>query len=139
KGVFLQLQGRGEEATAEFEKARAQLEGELEELEGDDRLHSALGIAYAGLGRAEDAIREGDRGLSLMGPETDVNKSTYRMEDLAVIHAMLGNGQEAIQVLEVLLDAPGDYSGSMLARDPRFVELRDLPGFQSLLDRHGSN
>ena len=59
------LMGEPELAHASYDSARAILEKELDAHPDDHRIHSALGIAYAGLGRKEEAIREGKRGVEL--------------------------------------------------------------------------
>ena len=45
-------------ARADYDTARVLLETKLREQPQDERLHSSLGIAYAGLGRVKEAIRE---------------------------------------------------------------------------------
>jgi serine/threonine-protein kinase len=133
RGYLRHLQGNRIEAQAEFDEARVILEEALSESPRDDRLHSALGIAYAGLGRAEDAIREGKRGVALMPPETEANKGVYRMEDLAQIYAMVGEDEKALEAIEEILSLPGTYSVRMLEADPRFAHLRDHARFQALV------
>jgi tetratricopeptide (TPR) repeat protein len=57
RGCFLRMQGDDSAALEEFSRARVWLEGEAIRNPTDDRVRSALGIAYAGLGRAEDATK----------------------------------------------------------------------------------
>jgi serine/threonine-protein kinase len=133
KGYLLHLQGNSAEAQSNFEEARGILEEALIESPGDDRLHSALGIAYAGLGHVEEAIEEGVRGLTLMPPENEANKGVYRMEDLAQIYAMVGEDETALEVIGELLRLPGTYSVRMLEVDPRFAHLREHDRFQELV------
>jgi serine/threonine-protein kinase len=139
KGYLRHLQGSGAEARSDFDEARGILEEALTESPGDDRLHSALGIAYAGLGRVEEAIQEGVRGVTLMPPESEANKGVYRMEDLAQIYAMVGEDEKALEVVGDLLGLPGTYSVRMLEVDPRFAHLREHPVFQDLLGAYGAN
>jgi len=57
---------KNELAKKYYDEARSILETKIREQPEDARLHSALGIAYAGLGRKEDAIREGKLGVELL-------------------------------------------------------------------------
>lgn len=60
------LAGDAEGARRSFEVARRLLEAEVQTTPDDGRLRAALRVAYAGLGRTEDALRESRRALELM-------------------------------------------------------------------------
>ncbi len=102
----------------------------------DSRLHGALGIAYAGLGRVEDAIREGEKGVDLLPVSKDAWRGLYRVEELALVLTMTGRHDAAIDRIEFLLSTPGDLSVARLRLDPRWDPLRDHPQFQALLERY---
>jgi len=129
------LLGNHELERAYYDSARAVVEARLEELPADPRLHSALGIAYAGLGRVEEAIREGRIGVELSPLDTDVT-GPYRIFELAQIYTMVGEYDAAAQQLEYLLSVLGPHSAAMLRVDPTWDALRDHPRFQSLLQEH---
>ena len=76
------------------------LETRIQEHPDDDRFRSALGIAYAGLGRKEDAIREGKLGVELLPMSKEAWRGAYREEDLARIYTMVGEHDAAIDRLE---------------------------------------
>ena len=139
KGSLLRLQGNGSAARVEFEKARTQLEREISVSPDDDRMHSSLGMVYAGLGRVEDAIREGNLGVALMASEVDVSKGAHRMEDLAEIYAIVGEEERAVDALASILESPGFYSVRMLDRDPRFAHLKGHPSCQALLGMYSAD
>ena len=73
-----------------YDSARALVESKIEERPEDSRLHSALGIAYAGLGRKEDALREGTLAVELLPISKEAYRGAYRAIDLAQIYAMVG-------------------------------------------------
>ncbi len=52
------LLGNRQLERAYYDSTRSMLETKIQERPDDDRFRSALGIAYAGLARKEDAIRE---------------------------------------------------------------------------------
>jgi len=99
----------------------------------DSRLHSSLGLVYAGLGRKEDAIRAGKKGVELLPISKEAWRGAYRVEDLAVIYANVGELDLAIDHLETLLSIPGDLSVHLLRLNPKWDPLREHPRFVSLL------
>jgi serine/threonine-protein kinase len=123
-------------ARQHYESAAAVLEARIEETAEDSRRHSALGIAYAGLGRVEDAIRAGERGVDLLPVSKDAMGGVYRVQDLASILTMTGQHDAAIDRLEFLLSVPGDMSVARLRLDPAWGPLRSRPRFQTLLEEY---
>ena len=116
------------------ETARQILETKVSEQPEDERFHSALGIAYAGLGLKEEAIREGLRGVELLPVEKEAWRGSVRVEDLAKIYTMVGEYEEAVDRIEYLLGIPGMLSVNLLRLDPVWDPLRDNPRFQRLLE-----
>jgi serine/threonine-protein kinase len=125
---------RREQALAYYDSARVFLEAELVDRPDDERLHSALGIAYAGLGRKEDAIREGKLGVELTPLEKDAwGKGPTRLEDMTQIYILAGEHDAAIDELEHLLSIASEVSVPLLRIDPAYDPVRDHPRFQALL------
>ncbi|MBW8041558.1 MAG: protein kinase [Planctomycetes bacterium] len=117
-----------------FDEARSILESKIEERPEDARFHSSLGIAYAGLGRKEDALREGKLGVTLLPVSREAMGGLYRVEDLAHIYVMVGEFDTAIDQLEFLLSRPGWMSIHLLRLDPVWEPLRDHLRFKKLLE-----
>lgn len=124
----------GTRARAEdlFEAAAERLDREVETRPEDPRLHGALGLALAGLGRAEEAIGHGERAVELLPPEKEAWRGAYRLEELARIHATLGRARPAVELLERLLSMPGDLTRARLRLDPVWDPIRDDPRFRAL-------
>lgn len=118
-------------AHAYYDSTRVFLERKVQEHPDDSRLHSALGIAYAGLGRKEDAIREGKRGVELLPISKEAWRGTYRVRDLAHIYTMTGEYDSAMDQIEHLLSIPSEISVPLLRIDPRWAPLRGTPRFQT--------
>lgn len=118
-----------------YEEARSILEAKIAEHPQDARFHSSLGIAYAGLGRKEDSIREGKLAVELMPVSKEAMVGPYRVEDLAIIYVMVGEFDSAIDQLELLLDRPSYLSIPLLRLDPAWDPLRNHPRFKRLLER----
>jgi len=134
--IFASLERmRGSEARAQrmYAQSLQQIQQRLREYPDDSRAHSALGIALAGLGRSEEAIREGDRGVQILPVEKESWRGSFRMLDLAQIHAMTGDQEKAIDILERLLKMPSEISPTWLKLDPRWKSLRGNKRFESLL------
>ncbi len=98
----------------------------------DHRLHSALGIALAGLGRGEEAIRSGRRGMELYPIELDAYAAPERVADMARICVMAGEKDLALDQIERLLSIPSLYSITWLRLDPLMKPLLDHPRFKAL-------
>src|ERR1051326_1803762 len=116
---------------APYDSARALIERKVHDRPDDSRLHSALGIAYAGLGRKEDAIREGKKGVDLLPVSKEAWRGAYRVRDLARIYAMTGEPDAAMDQLEHLLSIPAEISVPLVRIDPRWAPLRGTPRFQA--------
>ncbi|MBI4547736.1 MAG: hypothetical protein HY707_07145, partial [Ignavibacteriae bacterium] len=119
---------------AYYDSARVLIERKISDQPDDARFHSALGIAYAGLGRKEDAIREGKRGVELLPISKEAWRGTYRVRDLARIYVMVGEYSAALDQLDILLSRPSDISASWLRIDPTWITLRSNPRFQKLVE-----
>jgi serine/threonine-protein kinase len=129
------LRQRHDLSRAYYDSARATIVRKLDELPDDSRLHSALGIAYAGLGRKAEAIRHGERAVQLLPISKEAYRGYYRAWDLARIYAMVGKRDAAVNQLEHLLSIPGDLTAAWLRLDPTWNTLRRHPRFTQLLRR----
>ena len=117
-----------------YGEARSILETKITEQPEDARFHSSLGIAYAGLGRKEDAIREGELAVELLPVSKDAFDGPSRVEDLAKIYVMVGEFDAAIDQLDFLLSIPSNLSIPLLRLDPAWDPLRDHPRFIKLVE-----
>jgi TolB-like protein/Flp pilus assembly protein TadD/predicted Ser/Thr protein kinase len=117
------------------DSARVTLEKVIEENPQDPRLHSALGIAYAYLGREEEAIQEGKRAVNLHPISKDAVGGSAYILHLTTIYTIIGEYENAISQLELLLSVPAGSSVTvpLLKVDPIWDPLRKQPRFQRLL------
>ena len=100
-------------------------------------MHGSLGVVYAGLGRTDDAIREGELALELIGSSRGDHLG-HRLRDLAEIHLRVGDKEQSIDYLERLLSVPAFFSASYVKIDPTWRTLHDHPRFRALLNQHGA-
>jgi serine/threonine protein kinase/tetratricopeptide (TPR) repeat protein len=117
-----------------YESARSMLESKIREQPADARLRSSLGIAYAGLGREQDAIREGKLGVELLPVSKEAWRGLYRVEDLAKIYVMVGRFDDAVEQIEFLLSRPGRLSIPLLRLDPVWSPLHNHARFKKLME-----
>ena len=129
------LMGNRELARVYYDSARNVVARKLREHPDDPRLHSALGIASAGLGRKDEAIAAGRKAIELL-PVTKEAFRGYRFEhDLARIYTMVGESDTAVSRLEYLLSIPGWLTPAWLRVDPAWDPLRGHPRFQKLVGK----
>ncbi len=125
---------------AHAESARTVLEKAVNERAEDPRIHAALGLVYAYLGRDEDASREGNLARELHPVSKDAAQGPIYLLNLAKIYTVIGESEIAIDELEYLLSIPhAEYlwqlvSVPQLLLDPQWDSLREHPRFIRLLD-----
>jgi serine/threonine-protein kinase len=124
---------RAEEACA---SAVALLESELEMRPHDFRLHSAIGHAYALLGRKKDAVAAGERSVDLLPVSQDIIAGSDQAIELAKIYAQVSETEKALDLIEQLLANPGGFLIGPFTTDPVWDPLRDHPRFQALLEKY---
>jgi TolB-like protein/Flp pilus assembly protein TadD len=109
------------------------LEEQLRAAPDDAVRRAALGVALAHLGRREEAIHEGKRGVALAPVAKDSNIGTVVQHQLALIYILVGEPEKALDNLEPLLKIPYFLSPGWLEIDPSFDPLRTNPRFQRIV------
>jgi hypothetical protein len=126
------LKGDRAGARKSYERALVQVQAELKQRPQDPRLFSALGLVHAGLGHRDEALRAAQTGVDLMPIPRDAYRGTYHVEDLARVHALVGDPGTAIDLLEDLLTRPSRLCVPLLRLDPAWDPLRPHPRFKKL-------
>jgi tetratricopeptide (TPR) repeat protein len=126
---------RGDAANVRIyaEEARKVFEEQLHATPNDAQRHVGLGLALAYLGRKEDAIREGERGVALDPVAKDAGGGPYDQHQLVRIFMLVSEPEKALDKLEPLLKIPYYLSPGWLKIDPNFDPLRKNPRFQKLM------
>jgi len=132
RGQVYLFMGDEEQARQQFERAAQLLEGMLAERRGDARLHSSLGIAYAGLGRDVEAVAAGKLGIDMLPYERDKFLGPYRLKDMAQIYAMVDDTENALNSLEILMSIRSLIHIAEIHDDPTWIALRGNPRFEAL-------
>ena len=138
EGVVYWFMNDKEHARASFERARAYMEQSVRESPDDPTRHAQLGATYAGLGRKDDAIREGRRAVELLPESKDAFEGPQTTVALAQIYAWTGENDQALQLLDHLLNTPNGITVALIRIDPVWDPLRKDPRFQALIDKYSA-
>jgi serine/threonine-protein kinase len=129
--------GERARARAHYELARSVLVDSLAAHPDDASIRVALALAYAGLGRKADAIREARRAMEL-APVAEHNLGATAFMGVSVeVFGRVGALDEAFTLLELLLGMPAgrEVTIAFLQVWPGFDPLRGDPRFQELVKR----
>lgn len=132
RGQIYRLMNRPRRTQAYYDSARVLLEQRVRAQPEAPRFRSQLGLAYAGLGRFQDAVREHGRALQLLPTWRDAFDAPFLMVNAAESFVMAGQHDAAIDQLEKLLAMPGFVTPSYLKLDPIWDPLREEPRFKKL-------
>jgi tetratricopeptide (TPR) repeat protein len=138
-GLSQQRAGDVAGARVTYEEAVRMLLHQLENILPDSgpgvSRYAALGLAYAGLGDAVSAVSEGQKAMAMDPASKNPFEGPAWEENLSRIHAMLGDADHAIPILERLLRTPygGAMTPALLRIDPMFDPIRPDPRFQKLI------
>jgi TolB-like protein/Tfp pilus assembly protein PilF len=136
EGVLYHFLGNHSQAKADFERSLVVAEKSVRENPEDPGRHVLLGGVYAGLGRKEEAIREGKRACELLPESKDALDGPGMTVALAQIYTWVGEKDLALQLLEHSLQTPTGIMVPMLKMDPAWDRLRDDPRFQQLIAKY---
>jgi serine/threonine-protein kinase len=132
RGMVYSRMGNSRLARLYYDSSRVFLETELTSHQDDPRMLVSLGLAHAGLGQKEDAIRSGQRAVELLPMSKEAYRGAYLVEGLARIYTMVGDYEAALERLELLLSVPSQLSPALLNIDPVWDPLRKNPRFKAL-------
>jgi len=127
------LRGDQTRARAYADSARTDFEALLRASPNDAQLHALHGIVLAYLGRKDEAIREGLRGVELNPLAKDGFGGPYIQLQLVRIYLLVGEPEKALDQLEPLLKIPYHLTPGWLRIDPTFDPVRKNPRFEKLV------
>jgi eukaryotic-like serine/threonine-protein kinase len=136
RGQVQRLAGQDGPSRRCFETARLELEQKMKQDPDDPRVHGSLAIAFAGLGRRTEAVREAKLGCDLVPASKGYMDTLDRLGDLALVYMMVGQTGEAFAGLDSLLAGSGACTPRLLRLDPNWDPLRPDPRFQALLAKY---
>jgi serine/threonine-protein kinase len=135
EGIIARMTKDDAKARSAFVAARTEQEKVVQAQPNDSRALCALGLIDAGLGRKENALREGRRAIELLPMEKDAVTGVFMIQYLGLIAAWVGDEDLAFEQLDSVVRLPGNgLSYGDLKLDPLWDPLRGDPRFEKLVE-----
>ncbi|MBA4184768.1 MAG: hypothetical protein H0X49_12265, partial [Acidobacteria bacterium] len=133
EGLIARFMNDNVKARSAFTAARVEQEKLIQAQPNYGPALCVLGLIDAGLGRKEDALREGRRAIELLPVEKDALGGIALVKYLAVIAAWVGDKDLACEQLAIATSRPSDLSYGQLKRLPLWDPLRGDPRFEKIV------
>jgi serine/threonine-protein kinase len=133
EGVIARMTGDDAKARAAFIAARAEQEKTVQAQPNYAEGWCVLGLIDAGLGRKEEALREGRQAIELLPLEKDAINGAAMIKYLAMIAAWIGDKDLACEQLAGIIRRQSDLSYGQLKLMPFWDPLRGDPRFEKLV------
>src|SRR5437868_94746 len=135
EGLIAWMTKDEEKARSAFTAARAEQEKTVQAQPNYGPAWCVLGLIDAGLGRKEEALREGRHAMELLPVGKDAINGHVMMEYFSVIAAWIGDNDLACEQLATAIRLPGPLSYGQLKLFPFWDPLRGDSRFQELLEQ----
>jgi serine/threonine-protein kinase len=116
-----------------FDSAAAHLDSTVKRLTKNAAAFGLLGIADAGIGRYDDAVRAAEQAENLLPAASDALDGPEWVTNMALVYTMVGNTVKALETLERAMRIPSRLSPKWLELDPAWAPLRREARFQRLI------
>ena len=123
---------------AYFDSALVHAESYLKNNPDIPKPHYRIGLIYAGLGRKDEAIKEGKKAIELAPYEKDAWNNFAYLDYLLQIYIILDEKEKALKQLEQMLTIQYDFSLPHVLIDPDYTPMLDYPGFDKIVDKYGN-
>ena len=133
EGLIARMMKNDGEASAAFTAARTQQEKTVQAEPNYGPALCVLGLIDAGLGRREDALREGRQAVELVPVEKDALVGPTMIKYLAMIAAWIGDKDLACEQLAIAVRPPSTVSYGQLKLLPCWDPLRGDPRFEKIV------
>jgi tetratricopeptide (TPR) repeat protein len=133
EGVIARMTKNDNDARASFTAARAQQEKKVQPEPNYGPALCVLGLIDAGLGRRDEALREGRRAVELVPVEKDALVGPTMIKYLAMIAAWVGDKDLACEQLAIAVRPPSTISYGQLKLLPCWDPLRGDPRFEKIV------
>jgi len=133
EGVIARMINDEAKARSAFTAARAEQEKIVQAQPNYGPALCVLGLIDAGLGRKEEALREGRRAVELLPVEKDAPHGVGMVKSLAMIAAWIGDKDLACEQLAIAIRGPSNLSYGQLKLMPLWDPLRGDPRFESIV------
>jgi TolB-like protein/Tfp pilus assembly protein PilF/predicted Ser/Thr protein kinase len=134
EGVIARMTKDDEKARSAFTAARAEQEKVVQAQPNYAAALCVLGLIDAGLGRKEEALREGRRAVQLLPVEKDSMNGMAMVKYFAMIAAWVGEKDLACEQLASVIRRPSSPSYGQLKLLPFWDPLRGDPRFEKIVE-----
>ncbi len=131
------LAGEDRLAKASAEHAVSLLEPFVQENPNSAFSHGFLGEAYGLAQRPEDAVRVAQEAVDLFPISEDAMYGPLMLGELGFVYALVGQTNNAIDQIEVLMSVPAGVSINNFLISPQYAAVVDDPRFQELVEKYG--
>jgi tetratricopeptide (TPR) repeat protein len=115
------------------DSARREVLGSIRRHEDNAFTYTTLAVMNAYLGRADEAVQAGKRGLEVTPLSKDALFGVEGYVALAQVYTLVGKPDSAVEQLRAVLAVPSHLSAGRLRADPFWAPLRGNPGFERLV------
>jgi tetratricopeptide (TPR) repeat protein len=133
EGVIARMTKDDAKARSAFAAARTEQEKIVQAQPNYAPALCVLGLIDAGLGRKEEALREGRRAVQLLPIEKDAPEGVDMVKYLAMIAAWIGDKDFAFEQLAMAIHGPSSLSYGQLKLMPVWDPLRGDPRFEKIV------
>jgi TolB-like protein/Tfp pilus assembly protein PilF len=133
EGVVARAEGDSAKAEAAFNAARSEVEQLLAKEPDFAAAISLMGMIDAGLGKKDEAIREGRRACALLPPSKDAIDGINLAVNLAQIYAWTNEKELSIQEIAGIERVPNNLSYGLLKLHPNWDALRGEAEFEKIV------
>jgi TolB-like protein/Tfp pilus assembly protein PilF len=133
EGVIARMTKDEVKARAAFAAARTEQEKAVQAQPNYGPALCAMGLIDAGLGRKEEALREGRRAVELLPVEKDAINGPLMIQYLAMIAAWVGDKNLGCEQLAIAVRPPSTVSYGQLKLLPPWDPLRGDPRFEKIV------
>jgi len=134
EGLIARMAKDEAKARSAFVAARSEEEKIIQAQPNDSRALCLLGLIDAGLGRREEALREGRHAVELLPVEKDAMVGVTLVEHLAIIAAWVGDKDLAFEQLDSIIRRPSFLTYGDLKLMPFWDPLRGDPRFEKIVE-----
>jgi hypothetical protein len=133
EGVIARMAKDDRKARSAFTAAQVEQEKTIQTQPNYGPPLCVLGLIDAGLGRKEEALREGRRAVQLLPVEKDAINGIAMVKYLAMIAAWVGDKDLACEQLAVAVHPPSRLTYGQLRLLPFWDPLRGNPRFEKIV------
>jgi TolB-like protein len=134
EGVIARMTEDDDKARSSFTAARTEQEKIVQAQPNYAPAMCVLALIDAGLGRKEEALREGRRAVELLPPKKDALDGSATVKYLAMIAAWIGDKDLACEQLAIAVRIPSGLSYGQLKLLPFWDPLRGDPRFEKIVE-----